>query len=69
MEENKNVFEDLTPKMKMPESAKAEVLDRLAAAKLMLDFWDLFAPKRVAVNLNILNQTSQIPPAKKIKKK
>jgi len=57
MSESKNVFEDLTPNEKLPQEAKSQVLDRLDAARLMLDFWDLFAPKRVAVNLNALNQS------------
>ena len=57
MEENKNVFDDITPNEKLPASAKSEVMDRLAAAKLMLDFWDLFAQKRVDVGLNTLTQT------------
>ena len=57
MSESKNVFEDLTPNEKLPEEAKGQVMDRLDAARLMLDFWDLFAPKRVAVNLNALNQS------------
>ncbi len=51
----KNVFTEITPQAKLPEASKSEVMDRLAAAKLMLDFWDLFAPKRMAVNLNVLN--------------
>ncbi|PCJ66705.1 MAG: hypothetical protein COA58_04400 [Bacteroidetes bacterium] len=57
MDKEKNVFDQLGLEAKMPKSAKAEVMDKLAAAKLVLDFWDLFAPKRIAVNLNTLNQT------------
>lgn len=53
---NKNVFEDITPKEKLPTQAKEDVLKSIEAAKLLLDIWDLFAPKRVAVNLNTLNQ-------------
>jgi hypothetical protein len=57
METKRNVFEELQPSIKLPETARAEVLDRIEATKLMLDFWDLFAPKRVAVNLVALNQS------------
>ena len=59
MDENKNVFDELTPDVKLPASAKAEVMDRLATAKLMLDFWDLFTNKRVEVNLNALSSTDR----------
>ncbi|MDB9882841.1 hypothetical protein N8368_00320 [Bacteroidia bacterium] len=55
MGKEKNVFTDITPKVKLPDAAKTEVLDRLAAAKLMLDFWDLFAPICMAVNITVLN--------------
>lgn len=58
MAENKNVFDDITPNEKLPATAKAEVMDRLAATKLMLDFWDLFAQKRVEVNLNALSTSN-----------
>jgi hypothetical protein len=68
MEEEKNVFIELGSDAKMPETAKAQVMDKIAAAKLMLDFWDLFAPKRIAVNLNALNQ-SQADHKKELKNK
>ena len=58
MEKEKNVFIELGTDAKMPETAKAQVMDKIAAAKLVLDFWDLFAPKRIAVNLNTLNHTA-----------
>jgi hypothetical protein len=68
MEREKNVFTELGIDAKMPETAKAQVMDKIAAAKLMLDFWDLFAPKRVAVSLNTLNQTSHKSEIKNKKK-
>ena len=67
MEKEKNVFDELGSEAKMPENAKAQVMDKIAAAKLMLDFWDLFAPKRIAVNLNTLNQTTHTNELKKKK--
>lgn len=59
MNEEKNVFMDLGERVRMPEAAKAQVMDKIAAAKLVLDFWDLFAPKRIAVNLNVINQSER----------
>lgn len=55
----KNVFKDIEPKAKLPKSAKNDVLNKIEAAKLMLDFWDLFATKRVAVNLNAVEQRDE----------
>ena len=57
MEENKTVFDDMTPQDKMPASAKADVMNRIATAKLALSFWDLFAQKRMEVSLNTFNQS------------
>lgn len=54
---NKNIFQDITPKEKLPTKAKEDVLNSIETAKLLLDFWDLIAPKRVALNLNVLKQT------------
>ena len=68
MEKEKNAFAELGTDAKMPEMVKTQVMDKIAAAKLMLDFWDLFAPKRIALNLNILNQ-SQSNQQKQIKNK
>ncbi len=53
----KNVFEEIIPQEKLPAEAREEVLQSIERAKLLLDFWDLFAPKRIAVNLNAINQT------------
>lgn len=52
----KNVFDEMIPKEKLPIQAKEDVLKSIEAAKLLLDIWDLFAPKRIAVNLNTLRQ-------------
>lgn len=54
----KNVFDEMIPKEKLPVQAKEDVFKSIEAAKLLLDIWDLFAPKRIAVSLNTLNQTS-----------
>lgn len=55
---NNNVFEDITPQEKLPAQAKEDVLKSIEAAKLALSIWDLFAPKRIAVNLNVLRQNN-----------
>ena len=57
----KNIFNDMMPNEKLPVQAKEDVFKSIEAAKLLLDIWDLFAPKRVAVSLNTLqqNQTNQ----------
>ncbi len=55
----KNVFRDIEPKAKLPKSAKNDVLGKIEAAKLMLDFWDLFAVKRVEVNLSAIEQRDE----------
>ena len=56
---DKNVFKDIEPKAKLPKSAKTDVLNKIEAAKLLLDFWDLFAVKRVEVNLGALEQREE----------
>ncbi|MBT8327395.1 MAG: hypothetical protein KJP21_06710 [Bacteroidia bacterium] len=52
----KNVFKDIEPTAKLPKSAKQDVLKKIEAAKLLLDFWDLMTVKRVGVNLSALEQ-------------
>jgi len=52
----KNIFDDIMPQEKLPIQAKEDVFKSIEAAKLLLDIWDLFAPKRVAVSLNTLKQ-------------
>jgi hypothetical protein len=64
----KNVFNDITPQEKLPPQLKKDMLKNMDAAKLLLDIWDLFAPKRIAMNINILtlnNQNNSNPISKK----
>ena len=53
---DKNIFQKIEPTAKMPKSSKQEVLGKIETAKLLLDFWDLFASKRVEMNLNTIKQ-------------
>lgn len=52
----KNVFKDIEPHAKLPEKVKTDVLSSIESLKLIMDFWDLLAAKRVQMNLNMANQ-------------
>ncbi len=54
--EEKNVFKDIEPKAKLPKSMKEDVLSSIETTKLLLEFWDLFATKRVQVGIKSLEK-------------
>jgi hypothetical protein len=51
-----NVFKDIEPTEKLPSGSKQAVLQRIETAKLMLNMWDLFAAKRVEMNMNFIDE-------------
>ena len=64
-----NVFKDIEPQEKLPSQSKQAVLQRIETAKLVLNMWDLFASKRVEMNLSFIDEKTEsdkkkLPPNK-----
>lgn len=57
--EEKNVFNNLEPKEKLPEEHKKEVIKSIEAAKLALDLMNLFIPTRAVIESSIIDIVSK----------
>lgn len=58
-----NAFKNIEPQDQLPLDVKKDVLGQIETISLLVDFWDLFAQKRVALSqeaiVEVLNQVKK----------